>query len=112
MVNPVFDGMADALFGSLKETASAILTILPAPEGAPPSTMTVDLIFNARHVDVDYRGVPFGEARPVAWVRADAFHACDKPKYGDELTIGEVDYMVMEAKFDGLQLWQLTLGEK
>lgn len=109
MPNPVFEGMADALLGSLGESASAILTNL-ADE--PPSSKTVAIIFNARHVEVDYRGVPFGDSKPVAWLKRTDFDRCEKPKYGDEMTIDEKDYMILEVKDDGLNFYQLTLGEK
>ena len=111
MANSVFDGMADAIFSVLKETASAIL--ISTSEEGPPVIQTVEIIFNERHAEVDPNGTPFGEPRPVAWVKTSAFtNECDKPKYGDEMTIQETDYMILEVKFDGLQTYQLTLGKK
>ena len=69
----------------------------------------IEIIFNARHQEVDVDGKAYGEERPVAWIRKGS--SC-KPKYDDEIEIDDKLYIVRETKFDGLELMEIVLTEK
>lgn len=70
----------------------------------------VEIIFNARHQEVDLDGKPYGEEKPVAWIQKDTKNC--KPKYDDEFEIDGKLYIVRETKFDGLELDEIVLTEK
>lgn len=101
MPSPLFDGMGDSMLLTFGEAKDAIFK--PQTGG----TQTVEVIFNARHQEVDRDGKPFGSPKPRAWFRTGTF--C--PEDGDFIEIDGVDYLIREEKPDGLELSELLLVE-
>lgn len=103
MTTYFFSGLGETLLGIFGETDKAVFK---PKKGRPQSA---EVIFNARHQELDIDGKPYGSERPVAWAKKDAFY-CD-PDFDDVIEINNVDYFIKETKFDGLELIELVLAE-
>lgn len=116
MPNAVFGGISDAVFGALKETVQATLTMIPAPI-SPPFTQTVDCIFFDKDTDVTLpgrsvyggKGVEMRAIRPTAVIKIADVNP--QPKFGDHLFVVGNNYKVLEVFFDGLSANQLVLAK-
>ena len=102
MPSPFFNGLGNQLLQIFKDSEPATLFSQETDDSRP-----VSVIFHARHQDTDRNGIPYGAPRPVAWIEISS----NPPKYGDILTIGEVDYVIRETKPDSLELIELVLSE-
>ena len=67
----------------------------------------MEVIFHARHQEVDRDGIPIGSPRPVAWHITGEISAQDK----DIIEIEGTDYLIRDTKPDGLEITELLLVE-
>lgn len=67
----------------------------------------VEVIFHARHQEVDRDGIPYGSPRPIAWHITGEIEAKDR----DVIEINGIDYLIRESKPDGLEITELLLVE-
>lgn len=100
MTGQVLKGLFDTVLSVFKEKDTATYT----PVAGPPSTQ-LDVIFLAKHQEVDSFGVAFGAASPTAWIKSDII----TPEFGDTLEINSVVYFIREDEFDGHETIKLTL---
>lgn len=100
MTGQVLKGLFDTVLSVFKEKDTATYT----PVTGPPST-ELDVIFLAKHQEVDSFGVAFGSAQPTAWIKSGII----TPEFGDTLEIDSVVYTIREDEFDGHETIKLTL---
>lgn len=100
MTGQVLKGLFDTVLSVFKEKDTATYT----PVAGPPST-ELDVIFLAKHQEVDSFGVAFGSAQPTAWIKSGVV----TPDNGDTLEINSVVYTIREDEFDGHETIKLTL---
>lgn len=100
MTGQVFNGLFDTVLSVMKEKATATYT----PVAGPPST-ELDIIFLAKHQEVDAFDIAYGAANPTAWIK----NGIVTPEGGDTLEINSVVYTIREDEFDGHETIKLTL---
>lgn len=100
MTGQVLKGLFDTVLSVFKEKDTATYT----PVAGPPST-ELDVIFLAKHQEVDSFGVAFGAVNPTAWIKSGII----TPEFGDTLEISSVVYTIREDEFDGHETIKLTL---
>ena len=100
MPGPIFNGLFDTVLSVMKEQDTATYT----PVAGPPST-ELDVIFLAKHREVDEFDVGYGAASPTAWIKTGVV----VPEFGDTLKIGAIIYVIREDEFDGHETIKLTL---
>lgn len=100
MTGQVFKGLFNAVLSVMKEGSKATYT----PLAGPPST-EIDVIFLAKHQEVDSFGVAYGTPAPTAWIKDGIV----TPEFGDTLEIDSVVYKIREDEFDGHETVKLTL---
>lgn len=69
--------------------------------------MPVEVIFHARHQEVDLDGQAYGAPNPTAWFRTGLID----PNYGDKIEINGIEYTIVGTEPDGLELTQINLDE-
>jgi hypothetical protein len=103
MTAAVFKGLTGTIQRAYKEPAKATYT----PSVGP--AVETDVIFLALHREVDVNQIPYGDARPVAWVReADV----PDPKFGEGMEINGDAYKIREVEHDGLESFKLVLSKE
>ena len=106
MPSNLFDALAPAVLGALKESTPAYFQPKVEDLDLPDGGLPVNIVFVSRHQDI-HLGVTFGEPRIAGWIAQSEMPY--KPKYEDVLTINGKDYSIREIKDDGLAFYELTL---
>jgi hypothetical protein len=101
MSAPVFRGLTNTIQKVYKEPIEATYT----PSAGPATGIKV--IFLALHRELDLNGIPYGDARPVAWATDTEVPL---PKFGEGLLINGQQYTIREMEHDGLESWKLVLS--
>lgn len=93
MVSRYFQRNGDYIVQLFENKTEGLFT---PKNGAPVS---VRLVFNDRHQDIDINKHKYGAPKPVAWIKTGSIN----PTYKDMLTIDGANYWIVEVKNDGIK---------